>query len=109
MIKWENVKHWMENNERHCTRAFAICHGMIAEDDTTTTCVQWWDEYMYIHDDTARKCMVYKVPEWKSWAVSFYDYDETPSNRESEYFPRKLDAMNRAAELMAIEDMIFIP
>lgn len=40
---------WIENNERHCTRQFAIEHGIIAANDTTTTCKLWWDEYITIH------------------------------------------------------------
>ena len=36
------------NNQRHCTRAFAIEQGIIQPDDTTTDCKLWWDEYIYI-------------------------------------------------------------
>lgn len=52
-------------------------------------------------------CRVFRVPEWKVWAVAFYNEDETPAERETEYFPRKLDAMNHAAYLMATEDIGF--
>lgn len=40
---------WVENNERHCTRQFAIEHGIIDANDTVTTCKLWWDEYIIIH------------------------------------------------------------
>lgn len=36
------------NNQRHCTRAEAIKHGIIQSDDKTTDCKLWWDEYIYI-------------------------------------------------------------
>lgn len=50
-------------------------------------------------------CRVYKVPEWKSWALTIYNEDGTPAYSESEYFPRRMDALNRAAELMALENI----
>ena len=48
-------------------------------------------------------CRIYKVAEWKSWALTIYNEDGTPTYRESEYFPRKRDAMKRAKELMELE------
>ena len=40
---------WIENNERHCTRQFAVERGIIGATDTTTAEKLWWDEYIYIH------------------------------------------------------------
>lgn len=53
-------------------------------------------------------CRVYKVPEWKSWAVTIYNDDGTLTYRESEYFPRKREAVERAKELETTENIKFI-
>lgn len=53
-------------------------------------------------------CRVYKVQEWKSWAVTFYDDDGAPTDRESEYFPLKREAVERAKELEATENIKYM-
>ena len=45
----------------------------------------------------------------KKWVVSFYDDDGIRNNRKAEFFDRELDATNRICELMAIENIKYIP
>lgn len=46
------MKSWIENNQRHCDREFAIEYGIIEAGDTTTTCKLYFDEYIYIKEDS---------------------------------------------------------
>ena len=45
----------------------------------------------------------------KKWVVSFYDDDGMRNNRKAEFFDRELEATNRICELMATEDITYIP
>ena len=53
-------------------------------------------------------CSVSKAMNGK-WAVIFYDEDGNRNNRKAEFFDNVTDAFNRCAELMACEDMSFVP
>lgn len=39
---------WVENNERHCTREFAVQAGIIKASEKVA-CKLWFDEYIHIH------------------------------------------------------------
>ena len=45
----------------------------------------------------------------KKWAVCFYDDDGMKNNRKAEFFDRELEATNRICELMATENIKYIP
>ena len=47
------------------------------------------------------KCRIYRVAEWKSWALTTYDESDIPL--ETEYFHYKRDALKRAKELKRTE------
>ena len=53
-------------------------------------------------------CAVSKAMNGK-WSVVFYDDDGKRNNRKAEFFDDETEAYNRCAELMAYEDMGFVP
>lgn len=55
------MRTWLENNERHCDRDFAIKYNIIEPGDTTTTCKLDSDEYIYIHDFAEEPTLLEKL------------------------------------------------
>lgn len=49
------------------------------------------------------KCRIFRVEEWKSWALVIYDESDCPIDAEAEYFHYKRDALKRAKELERTE------
>lgn len=54
-------------------------------------------------------CTVHKIKTAPKWAVCFYDNNGHRTDRQAEFFDREIDALNRAAEIMALEDYVSIP